>query len=228
MPLTFEFPYHQWIVRAFLKVAPVALAGSNAALVDVELLEHELNVVGGVSQLLTLIVQVRVRVEDFIQDTVAPSLSPTPRPTRIPTLTPTRDPTRAPTAPTRSPTHAPTAPTRSPTHAPTAPTRSPTHAPTAPTRSPTRAPTAPTRSPTRSPTNFGRRLATTKSTNDLVYDRMVDSYDAQKDELVENMNEEEEPQAEYSNGGYEVSDYYVQDTMFEPTAKPTARPSTCM
>ena len=206
MPLTFEFPYHQWIVRAFLKVAPVALAGSNAALVDVELLDHELNVVGGVSQLLTLIVQVRVRVEDFIQDTVAPSLSPTPRPTRIPTLTPTRDPTRAPTAPTRSPTHAPTAPTRSPT----------------------RAPTAPTRSPTRSPTNFGRRLATTKSTNDLVYNRMVDSYDAQKDELVENMNEEEEPQAEYSNGGYEVSDYYVQDTMFEPTAKPTARPSTCM
>ena len=206
MPLTFEFPYHQWIVRAFLKVAPVALAGSNAALVDVELLDHELNVVGGVSQLLTLIVQVRVRVEDFIQDTVAPSLSPTPRPTRIPTLTPTRDPTRAPTAPTRSPTHAPTAPTRSPTHAPTAPTRS----------------------PTRSPTNFGRRLATTKSTNDLVYNRMVDSYDAQKDELVENMNEEEEPQAEYSNGGYEVSDYYVQDTMFEPTAKPTARPSTCM
>ena len=206
MPLTFEFPYHQWIVRAFLKVAPVALAGSNAALVDVELLEHELSVVGGVSQLLTLIVQVRVRVEDFIQDTVAPSLSPTPRPTRIPTLTPTRDPTRAPTAPTRSPTHAPTAPTRSPTHAPTAPTRS----------------------PTRSPTNFGRRLATTKSTNDLVYNRMVGSYDAQKDELVENMNEEEEPQAQYSNGGYKVSGYHVQDTMFEPTAKPTARPSTCM
>lgn len=184
MPLTFEFPYHQWIVRAFLKVAPVALAGPNAALVDVELLDHELSVVGGVSQLLTLIVQVRVRVEDFIQETVAPSLSPTLRPTRIPTLSPSRNPTRAPTAPTRS--------------------------------------------PTRSPTNFGRRLATTKGTNDLVYGRMVDSYSTQNEELVENMNEEEEPQAEYSNGGYEVSDYYVQDTMFEPTAKPTARPSTCM
>ena len=84
------------------------------------------------------------------------------------------------------------------------------------------------RSPTRSPTNFGRRLATTNSTNDLVYNRMVGSYDAQKDELVENMNEEEEPQAQYSNGGYKVSGYHVQDTMFVPTAKPTARPSTCM